>query len=130
MSQGLKSTAYTFSQFFITIFEPLSKVHNILQMPTFLSIYQENLFGIYIDNYFRTAKTFDTIYAFLRDSYFSRIVFSLMYLLKKKIKAFMNIVKLLKFEKSCRRLKLLAKYWNKIKLMPVPNLQKELDAFL
>lgn len=93
-------------------------------MPTFIDIYKKNSFDVYINNYIGAAKIFQAIYTFLHDNYFSRVVFGLVYLLKKKIKAFVNILKLLGFEQSCKKLKLSAKYQNKIEQMSMLISQK------
>ena len=123
-------TAHTYSQFTDTVFGLLQKVQNIPQMPTLIGVRQENLFGVYIDDHIRVAKTFDVMYTFLSDSYFSRVVFGPVYLLGKKTKAFMDTLKLLGFERSRREFRLSIKHGNKIKQMLVPILQEELDVLL
>lgn len=70
-------------------------------------VYRQSL-NIY--NYIKTTKTFNIIYIFLYNSYLPKVAFSLVYLLKKKIKVFIDFLKLLKFEKSCKRSKFLVKY--------------------
>lgn len=83
-------------------------------MPILIDICQKNLFGVYINNHIRAAKIFDAIYTFLHNNYFLRVAFGLMYLLGKKTREFIDILKLLEFERNCRRLKPLAKHQNKI----------------
>lgn len=93
-------------------------------------MYIKDLFGVYIDDHNRVVTTFDTMYMFLYNSYFLRVVFSLVYLLGKMIKIFIDMLQLLGFKSYWDRLRFLAKYWNKIKQMPVFTSKKELDAFL
>lgn len=57
--------------------------------------------------------TFNTMYIFLYNRYFFRVAFELVYLLKKKIKAFIDTLELLGFKKSYGRLKPSAKYQKK-----------------
>lgn len=85
---------------------------------------------MYIDDHIGAVKTFYVMYAFLNDSYFSRVVFGPVYLLEKKTKVFMDTLEFLGFEKSRGRLRPLAKHQNKIEQMPVPTLQEEFDVFL
>lgn len=119
MEQRLKGVAHTYSQFINTVFGPLPKVQNILQVPTLIGVCQKNLFGVYIDNHIGVAKTFDAMYIFLYNSDFSRIAFGLVYLSKKKTRAFIDTLEPLGFEKSCGRLRPSAKHQDKIKQMPV-----------
>lgn len=83
-------------------------------MPTLIDIYAKDLFGVYMNNHIGAAIIFDTMYTFLHNNYFLRIAFNLIYLLEKKIKAFIDILKLLEFEESCNRLRSSAKHYNKI----------------
>lgn len=55
------------------------------------------------------------MYIFLNNNYFSKVAFSLMYLLGKKTKAFIDILKPLKLKKCYKKLRLLVKYQDKIK---------------
>ena len=55
-------------------------------MPIFIGIYQKNLFGIYINDQIRVARIFDTIYIFLNDKYFLKLIFGLVYLSKKRLR--------------------------------------------
>lgn len=121
MEQGLKDAAHIYSQFTNTVFELLPKMQNIWQIPTLIGVCQKNSFSVYINDYIRAVKIFDAMYTFLYNSYFLRVVFNLMYLLEKKIRAFIDNLELLGFERSCRRLKPSAKHWDKIKQMPVPT---------
>ena len=99
-------------------------------MPILIGICAENSFDVYIDNHIGTVTTFYTMYIFLYNGYFPRIVFGPVYLLGKKIKAFIDTLKLLRFEKSHSGLKSLAKYCNKIEQMPILILRKKLNTFL
>lgn len=119
IGQRLKDVAYIYSQFTNTIFGLLPKVQKILQMPTFINICKKNLFNIYINDYIGAAKIFEAIYIFLYDNYFLRVAFGLIYLSEKKTKAFVNILKLLGFEKSCEGLRPSVKHQNKIEQMPI-----------
>lgn len=94
-------------------------MQNISQIPTLIGVRQKDSFSVYINDYIRVVKTFDTIYTFLYNSYFLRVVFDLMYLLGKKIRAFIDNLELLGLERSCGGLKPSAKHWNKIKQMLV-----------
>lgn len=130
MKQGLKDVAHIYSQFTNNVFGLLLKTQNIFQMPIFIVMHADNSLSVYMNDHIEAATPFDFIYIFLHNSHFSRIAFNLIYLEEKKIKAFMDILKLLEFEKSCHRLKSLAKHCNKIEQMPIFILQKRLDTFL
>lgn len=75
-------------------------------MSIFIGVRQKNLFVVYTNNHIGAVKTFDVMYTFLRDSYFTKVAFGLVYLLEKKIKAFIDILELLGFEKNCKKLRL------------------------
>lgn len=130
LGQGLKGAAHTYSQFTDTVFGPLPKVQDIPRMPTLIGVRQEDSFGVYMDDHIGAAKTFDAMYAFLRDSYFPRVAFGPVYLSGKKTKAFMDTLELLGFEGSHGGLRPSAKHLNNIEQMPVPTSREELDAFL
>lgn len=115
MEQGLKSVAHIYSQFTNTVFGLLPKTQNISQMLTLIDMCAKDLFSVYMDNYIRTATTFDAMYTFLYNNYFLRFAFGSVYLLRKKTKAFIDTLELLRFEKSYSRLTLSAKHHNKIK---------------
>lgn len=110
MGQGLKGAADTYNQFTNTVFGPLSKVQNISPIPILIGVHLKDLFGMYKNDHIRAAKTFHFIYAFLRKSYFPEVAFGLIYLLEKKTKAFMDILELLGFKESCKKLRPLAKH--------------------
>lgn len=126
----MKSAAHTYSQFTYTVFGLLQKVQNILQIPTFIGVRQKDSSSVYINDYIRAVKTFNAMYTILYNNYFLRVAFGLMYLLGKKIRAFIDNLELLGFERSCGGLKPSAKHRDKIEQMLVPTSREKLDTFL
>lgn len=122
MGEGLKNTTHIYSQFTDIFFRPQPKTQNICQDFTLINMHIEDLFRVYINDHIRATPIFEAIYIFLHNSYFSRVVFGPVYSSGKKTKAFIDILELLKFQKSCSGLTFLAKHRNKIEQIIVPKL--------
>lgn len=78
-------------------------------MLTIIDIRDKALFDLYIDNNLSLVKTFADIFKFLYKTYFTYILFGLIYLIKKKTFIFDDKLDILGFERTNKRLKLFTK---------------------
>ena len=99
-------------------------------MSTLIEDYEDYTFIIFINNYENSTIIYDALFQFLYKKYFPRYVFKLIYLAKFKILMFINILKVLEFEKSVENLRPLIKHQNKIYNWLIFINKAELNAFL
>ncbi len=126
----MTGAASTFSQFSDIAFGPLPPTNKFLKMLTIIGTRKNASFGLYMDDYLSSARTFEDIFQFLYKTYFLQVAFGPVYLTERKTFAFHDKLDILSFEETNEELRPSTKHQDKVKNWSTPRNCEELDVFL
>ena len=107
----MKRASFTYAQFSNLIFESLSSNDKeIIKMLTLIEDHKDYAFIVFMNDHESSIIIYDALFQFFYKRYFSRCAFESVYLIKFKILMFINILKMLKFEKSVEDLRSFIKH--------------------
>ena len=131
MGQGLKGGPHTYAQFSDLAFGSLPKnAEGVTRMPTLIGRHKNYSFAVFMDDYAAAATDFDSMFKFLYEEYFPRVIFGPVYLSGHKTQMFSDNIELLGFQGNAEGLRPSIKHRTKIQDWPTPRNRAELDAFL
>ena len=102
MSQGLKGASHIYSQFTDLVFEstPWNNHTKKVRMLIIIKDHRNVAMASFMNNHAASVTDFESLYEFLEFSYFSRVVFRLIYLNLIKTAVFSDSLNLLSFTRD------------------------------
>jgi hypothetical protein len=101
MSIKLTRSFHIYAQFTNLIFKSLSTTNEVSTQSTIINDHENETMTLFVNDYSKTKKNFDSLFEFLHRRYFSRMTFEFLYLNSKKTITFTKKLNMIKFiEKS------------------------------
>lgn len=116
MRQRLKRAAVIYTQFENLVFESLSKTEEILSMSSLIEkqTNEQTAFSLFMNDHCESVTSFNIMYIFLHEKYFSRVVFESIYLFNSKTHVFFDSLKMMRFIEEADDLRSFIKHREKI----------------
>jgi hypothetical protein len=130
MSMRLTRSSHTYAQFINLIFESLSLIKKFLTQETIIENHEKVIFALFVNDHSDAKVTFETLFDFLHEHYFSRIAFEFIYLSSRKIIAFIEKLDMIEFIDEFNQFKSFVKHRIKIMKWLILINRAELNDFL
>jgi hypothetical protein len=114
MNTKLIESSYIYVQFTNLIFESLSIIEEFSAQKIIINDHEKTIMTSFVNDHSKAKVTFEALFDFLHQHYFSRTIFDLIYLSSKKTIAFTKKLNMIEFTKEFNELKSFVKYKTKI----------------
>ncbi len=130
MRMSLTESSHTYAQFPNLMFEPLSVTKNFSAEEIIIENHEEATMTSFVNDHFEVEISFETLFDFLHEHYFSRTTFELIYLNSKKIIVFIEKLNMIEFIEESNELRSFIKHKIKILKWLISINRLKLNEFL
>ncbi|KAJ6125848.1 Ribonuclease H-like protein [Penicillium samsonianum] len=130
MGISLKNAMHTYAQFTGMVFGQLPGSEGNSRQDSTIGDHREAGFSPFVEGHLGSATPYETLFRFLHEKYFPRVVFGPVYLAEKKVRVFESSLEAVGFEGSREGIRPSLRHMEKIKDWPTPTNREELDGFL
>jgi hypothetical protein len=115
MNMRFTESSHIYAQFTNLMFESLSVIKEFLAQEIIIEDHENATFASFVNDHSKTKKTFEALFKFLHERYFSRTTFEFVYLSSKKIVTFIEKLNIIDFTNEFKKLRSFIKH--RIKIM-------------
>ncbi len=130
ISMKLTKSSHTYAQFTNLIFESLSSIKEFLAQKTIIEDHEKVIFASFVNDHSDAKMTFEALFDFLHEHYFSEAAFELIYLNSRKIIAFIEKLNMIEFIDESNEFRSFVKHCIKIMKWLILINRAKLNDFL